>query len=281
MRYFEDIELHHKEIFGSYSVTKEEIIEFAKKWDPQPFHIDEEAAAKSIYGGITAPSTYTIAVCHSFTTYWDPPVAWMGALGWQDVEFPNPVRPGDVLSIVGECIERRGSRSKYDRGILRFLIVMTNQNGKAVLSFKTKAMVARNPDLVGARTVKKSVAEEAMNAYFELYSSGDYEKTVDTYYTDDIVFEFPGGKYVGKEAVLNYFVKLHDGLKEIMKPRSLLIGSDRIAAELEITFEAEKDAPHFLGKDKTLKAGQSFTAINSVFYDIQDEKIRHVKIYRP
>ena len=144
--YLEDLQLHDKETIGKWVVTKDDIIEFANKFDPQPFHIDEEAAKSSVHGGLVSPSSFTMAVSHSFGPQFKPGTAWMAVLGWQDVEFPNPVRPGDVLFQTIKIIEKRESRSKPDRGIICMATEMKNQRGETVLTYKAKAMVAKRPN---------------------------------------------------------------------------------------------------------------------------------------
>ena len=143
MRYFEDIELHHKEIFGSYTVAKEEVIEFSKKWDPQPFHVDEEAAKASIYGGLTAPSVYIMAVASLLGNTIEPKMAALGALGMTDLEFPNPMRPGDTITLTSIVTHKRSSKTKPDRGIIHYSVRVTNQNDEPVATYRIKTMVAK------------------------------------------------------------------------------------------------------------------------------------------
>ncbi|MFO8011529.1 MAG: MaoC/PaaZ C-terminal domain-containing protein [Dehalococcoidia bacterium] len=130
---------------GSYLVEKEELIEFASKWDPQPFHIDEEAASNSIYGGLTAPAIYTTAVSGWLGNSIEPKGAFMAGLGWYSIEFPNPVRPGDRLSLSSVVKEVRESGTRNDRGIVRFANVIKNQKGEAVLQSEIATLVARRP----------------------------------------------------------------------------------------------------------------------------------------
>ncbi|NQT71207.1 MAG: MaoC family dehydratase N-terminal domain-containing protein [Chloroflexi bacterium] len=143
MLYFEDFELNQTFDTGSYIVDKDEAIEFAKKWDPQIYHIDEEAAKKSIYGGLTVPSSYMIAVSDLLNTSYFPEAAVIAALGRQDMEFPNPARPGDRLTCLNQTIERRESKTKPDRGILRNRIELKNQNDEIVLSYVVTTMISK------------------------------------------------------------------------------------------------------------------------------------------
>jgi acyl dehydratase len=147
-QYFEDFEVGRKVEAGEYAVTPDEVIQYATKWDPQPFHIDENAAKASVYGGLTACGSHIMAIrtlllhkSHETRT-----AAIMGTLGWDELRFPNPVRPGDRLSLTRECIEKRESRSRPDRGIVLQLIVVANQTGDPVLVHKDTILVAKRPD---------------------------------------------------------------------------------------------------------------------------------------
>ncbi len=143
LRYFEDIQLHNKEVMGEYLVDKEEVIDFAKKWDPQPFHMDEEAAKKYPYEGIIAPNGYTISVITHIAAKSDLKMATIGLLGYDELRFPNPVRPGDLLTMTSECIEKRESQSNSKHGIVRTIVEIRNQEGEPVLTSKSTFMVTR------------------------------------------------------------------------------------------------------------------------------------------
>lgn len=143
--YFEDFNVGETVKVGKHHVDKEETISFARRYDPQPFHTDEEAARASIYGTLTAPAAYTMAISHIFLHRYLPGMAWIGLLGWENVEFPNPVRPGDELSVTFESLHRRESTSKKDRGIVSYKVIVHNQNNDIVLAYKAKAMAAKRP----------------------------------------------------------------------------------------------------------------------------------------
>ncbi|MFO8009521.1 MAG: MaoC/PaaZ C-terminal domain-containing protein [Dehalococcoidia bacterium] len=144
--YFEDLEPHRKDYLGEYTVDKDEVIEFARKWDPQPFHIDEEAAASSGTGGIIAPAIYTIGISNRLAAEYGSPIAALAGLGWDMVRFPHPVKPGDRISVTAECLEKRDSNSNPDAGIACSLIEVRNQHGELCLSFRTTYLVARKPE---------------------------------------------------------------------------------------------------------------------------------------
>ncbi len=120
--------------------------------------------------------------------------------------------------------------------------------------------------------------KERMKKYFETYNT-DFEKAVDTFYTDDIDFEYPGGKYNGKEAVKAYFGKVQEKFKETLRPIHLMIEGDKVAAEVEAELQALIDFPDFGGKP--FNKGESQFTTYGIFYDLRDDKICKVKIYRP
>ncbi len=143
--YFEDFDIGKIFVAGTIVVDINEMKSFARRYDPQPFHTDEEAARASIYGTLTAPAAYTMAISHIFLHRYLPGMAWIGLLGWENVEFPNPVRPGDELSVTFESLHRRESTSKKDRGIVSYKVIVHNQNNDIVLAYKAKAMAAKRP----------------------------------------------------------------------------------------------------------------------------------------
>ena len=145
LKYFEDIEVGQMDAAGEYPVSKEEVIEFAKKWDPQPFHIDEEKARETQFGGLIASASHTVAISFWLLNRAGKGIAVISGLGWDKMRLPNPVRPGDWLSLTMECIEKRESKSKPDRGILRHAAVIQNQEGVPVSTFETTTLVKRRP----------------------------------------------------------------------------------------------------------------------------------------
>ena len=146
LAYFEDIEIGEKTILGEHYVDRDEIIEFAKKWDPQPFHIDEEVAKTYPFGGLIASSNYTLCIVTLLAvTQEKPVVAALGLLEYERVKILKPVCPGDRLIVSSERIEKRESQTKPDRGILRTLVEVRNQNNELNLSYIATVMVAKRP----------------------------------------------------------------------------------------------------------------------------------------
>ena len=148
MQYFEDIQVGNvKESTDSYELKTEEIVDFCKKWDPLPFHIDERAAEQTPVGKLFTSAVHTIAIAirlsHQLNT--EPTATAMG-LGWDKVRFQTPACAGDQLRVRGEVIEARVSESNPSLGVVRSLLSVINQHGETVISFKAAALIRRRPE---------------------------------------------------------------------------------------------------------------------------------------
>ena len=144
--YFEDVEVGRKRNKSiTYQVHKEEIIEFARHWDPRSFHLDEKAAVSSVFGGLVACSAHIFSILSWFGTHGNRRTASMAALGFDELRMRHPVRPNDTLSCMFTCLEKHESRSKQDRGIVRTLASLSNQLGLEVFSAVITTMVAKRP----------------------------------------------------------------------------------------------------------------------------------------
>lgn len=140
-RYFEDYVPGEMHEFGSHTVSAEEIIEFAQRYDPQPFHTDPQAAAGSIYGGLIASGWMTGAIMmRMLVDYFLAPASSMGSPGLDELRWIRPVRPGDTLRVRVAVIEARRSQSKPDRGILLVQQECLNQNNEVVMSSKSMSL---------------------------------------------------------------------------------------------------------------------------------------------
>ena len=144
--YFEEAEIGISRKAGPYLVSKDEIIEFAKKYDPQPFHTDEEAAARSVFKGLTASAAHTFAILISLASKTQPfSFRVLAGLGWDELRLPIPVRPGDELNLEVTVLEKRESRSNSDRGVLRQQFHLRNQKRETVLQCINTLLVPRRP----------------------------------------------------------------------------------------------------------------------------------------
>src|SRR4029453_13792594 len=134
-------------------MTESAIIDFARQWDPQPFHTDVEFARKWTFGGLIASGLHTMAA--TLRLWLEQGVVRPSSLGPPrigEVPFPRPVRPGDTLRVITDITELRLSASKPDRGIARIRQVTINQHGEAVLEQETPVFLKRRPVMV-ANTV--------------------------------------------------------------------------------------------------------------------------------
>ena len=127
--YFEDLEPGRTWEWGEYVVTQEEIVEFASKYDPQPFHLDEAAALASVFRGFAASSVHIVALENKmFHLDGGPRFMALAQLEMTDLAYPAPVMAGDRLRIVVRSVSRRESRSKPDRGVVIEQSTLLNQN---------------------------------------------------------------------------------------------------------------------------------------------------------
>jgi acyl dehydratase len=136
-RYFEDYRVGEVVQFGSYTVTEEEVLEFASRYDPQPFHLDPQAARQSIYGGLIASGWMSAAIAmRLLVDHYISPVSSMGSPGIDELRWLKPVRPGDRLRLKVTVVESRRSQSKPDRGMIQLLQEMTNQDDETVMTIR-------------------------------------------------------------------------------------------------------------------------------------------------
>jgi len=144
MRHFDDFIVGERhDIDATYEMTEDEIVSFAKKWDPQPFHIDKAAAAKSIYGALTACGTHIQAVVLFLAARLPEDTAVIGALGYDEVRFHKAAKLNDQLRLVIECIETKPSSSKPDRGVVKNRHILMNQNDETIFTQTTTLLIAR------------------------------------------------------------------------------------------------------------------------------------------
>jgi acyl dehydratase len=141
-RYLEDFHPGAVEQLGSVTVTEAEIVDFGRRFDPQPFHVDPEAARRSPYGGLIASGWHTCGLMmRLLVEHFLSPEASLGSPGVDELRWLAPVRPGDVLSVRVTVQEATRSRSKPDRGALRTLTEVLNQAGKVVMTVQGVTIV--------------------------------------------------------------------------------------------------------------------------------------------
>jgi acyl dehydratase len=145
MQYFEDLEVGAETYFGSYEVTREEVLEFARKYDPQPFHLSDEEAAKTHFGRIAASGWHTCAMTMAVVARHvvDEGQAGLGSPGIDELRWLKPVYPGDTLQVRGKVIEKRPSQSKPQLGSFRSEMTVTNQDDVQVMRFTSIVLILR------------------------------------------------------------------------------------------------------------------------------------------
>src|SRR5947209_17532585 len=147
MIYFEDLQVGAETEFGSYQVTREEVIEFARKYDPQPFHLSDEEAAKTHFGRLAASGWHTAAMVMAVIArkVVAEEQAGLGSPGIDELRWLKPVYPGDTLHVRGRILDKRESRSKPEIGSFRTQTTVTNQNGEKVMTFTSIVLIGLRP----------------------------------------------------------------------------------------------------------------------------------------
>ena len=141
--YLDDLEVGRKFLSRSHALDEEQIQAFAEQFDPQPFHLDEEAAKDSLFAGLAASGWHTAAITMRLLVTSGLPIAGglIGAGG--EISWPRPTRPGDVLTVESEIVEIRPSRSRPDRGMATVRSETRNQAGEIVQTLVSKMVVPR------------------------------------------------------------------------------------------------------------------------------------------
>jgi acyl dehydratase len=136
-RYFEDYVPGSVHEFGPILVEEEEVISFARRFDPQPFHTDPDAAKRSVFGGLIASGWHTAGLMmRLLADHYLSKVASLGSPGIDELRWLRPVRPGDELSVRVTVLEANRSRSRPDRGVVISYIEVLNQGRKVVMTLK-------------------------------------------------------------------------------------------------------------------------------------------------
>jgi acyl dehydratase len=144
--YLEDFKVGDELTSPGITVTESQIIDFALKFDPQPFHTDVTAAGQSVFGGLIASGFHTLAL--TFRMFWQTGALNEGSIGSpgvDEVRWLKPVRPGDTLHVKAKVLEVRRSTSKPDRGIVRIAYTASNQHGEAVMTLTGNQLIQVRP----------------------------------------------------------------------------------------------------------------------------------------
>ena len=141
--YFEDLEIGARASFGRYEVTREEVIEFATKYDPQPFHLSDEAAALTHFGRISASGWHTCAMVMRMLVdnITERRQAGLGSPGLDELRWLRPVYPGDVLRVETELVSKKQSQSRPEMGSFQSVVNVFNQDGVKVCSMKSIGLI--------------------------------------------------------------------------------------------------------------------------------------------
>lgn len=147
MKYLEDMAVGTKASFGRYEVTREEVIEFASRYDPQPFHLDDDAAAKTHFGRLSASGWHSCAMTMAMLVenMKEADHAGLGSPGLDGLRWLRPVYPGDVLRVETELKAVRPSRSRPDTGSVHSEVTVFNQHDEPVLTMQSIGLMARRP----------------------------------------------------------------------------------------------------------------------------------------
>lgn len=147
MQYFEDLEVGTVHRFGAYPVTREEVIEFASRYDPQPFHLSDEAAAQTYFGRLSASGWHTCAMAMAMIVadMKGREQASLGSPGVDELRWLTPVYPGDTLRCETELVEKRQSASRPEMGIFKSRMTVLNQDDVPVMTMLTNGLIRTRP----------------------------------------------------------------------------------------------------------------------------------------
>ncbi len=151
--HYEDIEVGSVTCYGNYAVTREEVIEFASKYDPQPFHLSDEAAAQTYFGRLSASGWHTAAMAMRMLVdnmQAGRPTASLGSPGIDEIRWRKPVYPGDRLRVENQLLSKRRSTSRPDMGLTRSKSTIYNQDDEVVMTLIANGLIrVRHPEVAG------------------------------------------------------------------------------------------------------------------------------------
>lgn len=143
MLHYEDIEVGRVERFGNKLVDRDEVMDFASKFDPQPFHLDDEAAAKTYFGRLSASGWHTASMAMRMMVdhMTERKQAGLGSPGIDELRWLKPVYPGDILRCETEVLEKRRSASRPDMGIFKSKLTVFNQDDEPVMTMRSNGLI--------------------------------------------------------------------------------------------------------------------------------------------
>ena len=144
-RYFEDLEVGEARESGSRRVELDEMVEFARLYDPQYFHADPDAARGSVFGEVIASGIQTMALWRRLDHEISGDIAWICGVAWEDVRWPNAVRGGDSLRARAECLSKRASNTDPTRGVVEYRYTLLNQRDETVFTCRSINLVELRP----------------------------------------------------------------------------------------------------------------------------------------
>ncbi|MGI9228860.1 MAG: MaoC/PaaZ C-terminal domain-containing protein [Gammaproteobacteria bacterium] len=142
-RYYEDIAVGKTRESSRYTVSSEEILEFARRYDPQYFHADKEAAQRSRFGEVIASGIQIMAIWRCLDHEIAHDIAWICGVAWDDVRFPKALRPGDTVHAKATCLDKRISEKDPTRGVVVFKYLLLDESDEIIWSCKSTNLIER------------------------------------------------------------------------------------------------------------------------------------------
>jgi acyl dehydratase len=144
-RYLEDIVIGEVRESSARAVTRDELLEFARRYDPQYFHADPEAARDSVFGELIASGIHTAALWRMLDQEISGDIHWICGVAWEEVRWPHPVHAGDILRARAEALSKRASRSAPGRGVVECRYTLLNQRDQIVFTCRSVNLVETRP----------------------------------------------------------------------------------------------------------------------------------------
>jgi acyl dehydratase len=144
-RYYDDIVIGEVRESGTRTVTRDEMIEFASRYDPQYFHADPVRARESIFGEVIASGIHSAALWRALDHQISGDIRWICGVAWEDVRWPHAVRAGDTLRARAEALAKRPSRSDQGRGVVEYRYTMLNQRDEVVFTCRSINLIEKSP----------------------------------------------------------------------------------------------------------------------------------------